>query len=157
MGRHDNAVARLRNAVELNPNFTWAHGDLGLALAFSGKGDEAAGPLNEAVRLSPRDQFCFLWLYLLGFATFIAGRYQDALDHVDRSLRLNSSVPGNYRLRAACLSQLGRMEEARAALTEFLRIVPTATISSMRAQLPLKQAEDFERYAHALRRAGLPE
>jgi hypothetical protein len=49
------------------------------------------------------------------------------------------------------------MEEARAALIEFLRIVPTATLNSMRAQLPLKQAEDFERYANALRRAGLPE
>jgi adenylate cyclase len=157
MGQHDAAVARLRNAVELNPNFTWAHGDLGLALACSGKGDEAAAALNEAVRLSPRDQFCFLWLYLLGFAAFVAGRYQDALDHTDRSLRLNSSVPGAYRLRAACLSQLGRMEEARAAVSEFLRIVPTATIGSMRAQLPLKHAEDFERYADSLRRAGLPE
>ena len=43
------------------------------------------------------------------------------------------------------------------ALTEFLRLVPTATITSMRSQIPLKRAEDFERYAGALRRAGLPE
>jgi adenylate cyclase len=157
MGQHDSAVARLRNAVELNPNFTWAHGDLGLALACSGKPDEAAGPLNEAIRLSPRDQFCFLWIYLLSFAAFMAGRYEEALDHADRSLRQNSNVPGPYRLRAACLSQLGRMEEARAALTDFLRLVPTATITSMRAQVPLKHAEDFERYANALRQAGLPE
>ena len=126
-------------------------------MACSGKGDEAAGPLNEAVRLSPRDQFNFLWFYLLGFATFLAGRYQEALEHAERSLRLNPSMPGPYRLRAACLSQLGRMQEARAALDEFLRIVPNATIASMRTQLPLKQAEDFERYAAALSRAGLPE
>jgi TolB-like protein len=157
MGQHDSAVARLRNAVELNPNFTWAHGDLGLALACSGQAEEAAGPLREAVRLSPRDQFCFLWIYLLGFAAFIAGRYEDALGHSDRSLQLNSNVPGPYRLRAACLSQLGRAEDARMALTEFLRLVPTATITSMRSQIPLKRAEDFERYAGALRRAGLPE
>ena len=157
MGQHDAAVTRLRNAVELNPNFTWAHGDLGLALAFCGKGDEAAAHFEEAVRLSPRDQFCFLWLYLRGFGDFIAGRYQDALDHLQESVRLNPSIPGPYRLRAACLSQLGRVEEARTALKEFLRLVPTATITSMRAQLPLKRAEDFERYADGLRRAGLPE
>jgi TolB-like protein/Flp pilus assembly protein TadD len=157
MGQHDSAVARLRNAVELNPNFTWAHGDLGLALACSGQGEEAAGPLHEAVRLSPRDQFCFLWMYLLGFAAFMAGRYPEALDHLDRSLRQNANIPGPYRLRAACLSQLGRMDEARAALAEFLRLVPNATIASMRAQLPIKRAEDFERYANALRQAGLPE
>ena len=81
----------------------------------------------------------------------------EALDHLERSLRQHSSIPGPHRLRAACLSQLGRMEEARAALDEFLRIVPNATIASMRAQLPLKHAEDFERYASALRQAGLPE
>ena len=72
-------------------------------------------------------------------------------------MRLNPNIPGPYRLRAACLSELGRMEEARAALKEFFRFVPTATIASMRAQLPLKHPEDFERYAGALRRIGLPE
>jgi TolB-like protein/class 3 adenylate cyclase/Flp pilus assembly protein TadD len=157
MGQHDGALARLRDAVELNPNFTWAHGNLGLALAFAGKAEEAVDSFDEAVRLSPRDPFCFLWLYLLGFATFLAGRYGEALEHVDRSVRLNPSIPGSYRLRAACLSELGRLEEARAALAEFLRLVPDATIASMRAQLPLKNPDDFERYARALRRVGLPE
>ena len=157
MGQHDSAVARLRDAVELNPNFTWAHGDLGMALAFAGKAEEAMGPFNEAVRLSPRDPFCFLWFYLLGLATFLAGRSGEALEHLERSLRLNPSVPGPYRIRAACLSELGRMEEARAALAEFLRFVPGASIASMRAQVPLKNPDDFDRYAGALRRIGLPE
>jgi adenylate cyclase len=157
MGQHESAVARLRDAVELNPNFTWAHGDLGLALTFAGQAEEAVVPFNEAVRLSPRDPFCFLWFYLLGLATFLAGRYGEALEHLERSVRLNPSIPGPYRVRAACLSELGRMEEARAALAEFLRFVPAATIASMRAQLPLKNPDDFERYAGALRRVGLPE
>ena len=157
IGQHDSAVARLRHAVELNPNFTWAHGDLGLALALSGKPEEAIAPLNEAVRLSPRDQFCFLWLYLLGFATFLAGRPDEALAHLDGSLRLNPSTPGPYRLRAACLSELGRLEEARAALADFLKRVPSGTIAALRAQLPFKRPEDFARYAEALRRAGMPE
>jgi tetratricopeptide (TPR) repeat protein len=126
-------------------------------LTFAGKAEEAAGPFNEALRLSPRDPFCFLWLYLLAFAIFLVGRYGEALEHVDRSLRLNPNIPGAHRNRAACLSELGRIEEARAALAEFLRLVPGATIASMRAQLPLKNPDDFERYAGALRRVGLPE
>ena len=157
MGQHDSSLARLRDAVELNPNFTWAHGNLGLALTFAGQAEEAVGPFNEALRLSPRDPFCFLWLYLLAFATFLAGRYGEALEHVERSLRLNANIPGAHRNRAACLSELGRIEEARAALAEFLRLVPGATITSMRAQLPMKNPDDFERYAGALRRVGLPE
>jgi hypothetical protein len=75
----------------------------------------------------------------------------------ERSVRLNPNVPGPYRVRAACLSELGRLEEARAALAEFLRFVPGATITAMRTQVPLKNPAEFERYAEALRRIGLPE
>jgi adenylate cyclase len=157
MGQHDSAVARLRDAVELNPNFTWAHGDLGLALTLAGQAEDAVGPFNEAVRLSPRDPFCFLWFYLLGLATFLSGRAGEALEYLERSVRLNPSIPGPYRVRAACLSELGRLEEARAALAEFLRFMPAATIASMRVQVPMKNPADFERYAGALRRIGLPE
>ena len=70
MGRIDDAIARLKIAIDLNPNFTWAHGNLGLALAASGRGDEAVAPLNEALRLSSRDQFNFLWHYLIGSRAF---------------------------------------------------------------------------------------
>jgi len=157
IGRPDDALARLRTAIDLNPNFTWAHGNLGLALACSGRGAEAVPSFEEALRLSPRDQFNFLWLYLMGFALFVAGRYQDALGCADKSLRENSSVAGTYRLRAACLSQLGRPDAAAGALADFLRLSPNSTISSTTTQVPLKRPEDLERYIESLRRAGLPE
>ena len=56
MHRTDDAIARLKIAIDLNPNLTWAHANLGLALASSGRGDEAVAPLSEALRLSPRAQ-----------------------------------------------------------------------------------------------------
>jgi adenylate cyclase len=157
MGRIDDAVARLKIAIDLNPNLTWAHGNLGLALAFLGYGDEAVAPLGEALRLSPRDQFNFLWHFIMAFALFVAGRYEEGLDYANKSLRENSSAPSAYRVRAACLSQLGRIDEAKAALADFLRRAPDATIASTKAQLPLKKPEDLERYVEALRRAGLPD
>jgi tetratricopeptide (TPR) repeat protein len=157
MGRFDDAIARLNNAIDLNPNFTWAHGNLGFALASSGRGDEAVAPLKEALRLSPRDQFNFLWHYLMGFALFVAGRYQEALECTERALRENPSIPGVYRLRTACLSQLGRVEDAKAALADFLRLVPDADVATTKPQIPLKRPEDLERYIEALKRAGLRE
>ena len=155
MRRTDDAIARLKIAIDLNPNLTWAHGNLGLALASSGRGDEALAPLSEALRLSPRDQFNFLWHYCMGFALFVAGRYEEALVCVDTSLRENSGVPGPYRVRAVCLSQLGRIDEAKAALAEFLRLSPDATVTSTKAQVPLKRPEDMKRYIDALKLAGL--
>ena len=155
MRRTDDAMARLKIAIDLNPNLTWAHGNMGLALACSGRADEAVAPLGEALRLSPRDQFNFLWHYLMGFALFVAGRYEEALACADTSLRENSGVPGAYRVRAACLGQLGRVDEATAALAEFLRLSPDATVTSVMAQVPLQLPEDIKRYTEALKRAGL--
>ena len=63
--------------------------------------------------------------------------------------------PAAYRVRAACLSQLGRIDEAKAALAEFLRLTPDATVISTKAQVPLKQPEDIKRYIDALKLAGL--
>jgi hypothetical protein len=53
------------------------------------------------------------------------------------------------------LSELGRIDEAQAALADFLRPVPDATVASTRGQLPLKGAGDLDRYVAALKRAGL--
>jgi adenylate cyclase len=116
MGRPADAIARAQLAIDLNPNFGWAHGNLGLALTFSGRGDEAVAPFNEALRLSPRDPFNFAWHYLLAFALFVAARYEEALHTAETSLRENASVPGAHRVRAASLSELGRVDEGAGAL-----------------------------------------
>jgi adenylate cyclase len=157
MHRTDDAIARLKVAIDLNPNLTWAHANLGLALASSGRGDEAVAPLSEALRLSPRAQNNFMYHHLMGFALFVAGRYEEGLASADTSLRENSGYPGAYRVRAACLSQLGRIDEATAALAEFLRLAPDATVTSTKAQALLKRPEDLKRYIDALKQAGLPD
>jgi adenylate cyclase len=155
IGRPNDAIARLQLALDLNPNFAWAHGNLGFALACLGRGDEAVASFNEALRLSPRDQFSFFWHYLLAFALFVAGKYEEALHAADKSLQENAGAPGAYRVRAASLSQLGRIDEAKSALADFLRLVPDATVASTKKQLPLKRPEDLNRYVEALKRAGL--
>jgi TolB-like protein/Flp pilus assembly protein TadD len=157
LGRQDSAMLWLRGAVALNPSFAWAHGNLGLGLIFSGQAEEALPSLKEALRLSPVDRFNFLWLYLLAFGSFLLDRNDQALDLVDRALAENPDLPGAYRLRAACLARFGRIDEARSSIAEFLRLAPNATLGHLRAQLPLRKDADYERYAEALRQAGLPE
>ena len=51
--------------------------------------------------------------------------------------------------------ELGRIDEARSALADFLRLAPDATVASTRAQVPLKGPGDLDRYIAALKRAGL--
>jgi adenylate cyclase len=56
---------------------------------------------------------------------------------------------------AACLSQLGRLNEARAVAAEVLRLKPGFRIS---AEMPIyRRDEDVDHMREALRKAGLPE
>jgi TolB-like protein/class 3 adenylate cyclase len=157
MGQHDAALTHLRAAVELNPNFSWAHGNLGSGLACAGHADEAVSSLKEAVRLSPIDKFSVLWITLLSFAQFLLGRYADGLDLAEQALRERTGFPAPHQVRAACLSQLGRIDEARASIGEYLQLAPNSTLGHLRAQVPLRRDADYEQYANALRQAGMPE
>ncbi len=157
LGQIDSSIERLRGAVALNPSFSWAHGNLGVGQIFVGHLEEAIGSFKEALRLSPIDRFTFLWIYILGFAHFLSGRSEEGLALAERALCERPGFPGPYRIRAACLSDMGRIEEARKSIEQFLRLAPNATLKNLRMQVPLRRDEDFERYAGALRRAGLPE
>jgi DNA-binding winged helix-turn-helix (wHTH) protein len=156
-GRGYQFTAALAGAGSSSRQRLAAHGNLGLALSLSGNGDEALVSLEEALRLSPIAPFTFLWLYLLGFAKFLLGRDEEALALAERSLRDRPSFPGPHRIRAACLSQLGRIHETRRSIEQYLRLAPNATLRTLRAQVPLRRDADYERYANALRQAGMPE
>ncbi|HEY2559266.1 MAG TPA: winged helix-turn-helix domain-containing protein [Caldimonas sp.] len=157
LGQLDSGVDRLRAAIALNPSFSWAHGNLGVGLVFIGHLDEAVSSLKEALRLSPFDRFNFLWIYVLGFAHFLSGRDEEGLDLSERSLRERTGFPGPYRIRAACLSEMGRLDEARKSMEEYLRLAPNASLRNLRAQVPLRRDADYERYSKALKQAGMPD
>jgi hypothetical protein len=49
------------------------------------------------------------------------------------------------------------MAEARTSIEQYLRLAPNASLRNLRAQAPLMRDADYERFAQALRQAGLPE
>ena len=53
-GPMDEAFARCRTAIELNPNNAWAHNDLGSVLAGKGRMDEAIDCFKKAITLDPK-------------------------------------------------------------------------------------------------------
>jgi len=55
------------------------------------------------------------------------------------------------------LGQMGRIDEARAALEQLLRLVPGQTVETVRNQFLYKAPENMERYLDGLHKAGLPE
>jgi Tfp pilus assembly protein PilF len=59
---------------------------------------------------------------------------------------------------AATYAQMGKLEEARAAVAEVMRHEPNYTIGGIaRPTMVFKNAKDDEHYFDGLRKAGLPE
>ncbi len=56
---------------------------------------------------------------------------------------------------AVSYSELGREEEARAAGAEMLRIMPHFSVEKWKRMVPQKDPAVIERWAAALRKAGL--
>ena len=75
-------------------------------------------------------------------------------DCVSRAPRIRSG----HVFLAATYAQMGRHEEARAAVAVVLQLAPKYTIGGIARPTALfKNAKDAEHYFDGLRKAGLPE
>jgi len=155
--RYEDAVYRLENAIDLNPNLANAYGAIGQALALAGEYETAITHINKAIRLSPHDPFVVYWLGHLGVAAFADERYEDACHWGRKTIQQNPMFPGGHRLVAASCGQLGRVQEAASELKELLLLMPGMSADDVRKQVPFKRASDMERYIDGLRKAGLPD
>ncbi len=108
------------------------------------------------------------WLANMSWAHYAAGRYEEAVDWVKQSVRLNPDAavayPGltvSYAQLALASSngQLGHIDEAGAAQAEVLRIDPGLTLEKFKLQLADLDFDPdvIERRLDGLRKAGLPE
>jgi adenylate cyclase len=84
-----------------------------------GKSEEAVASVEAAIRLSPSDPRLFIWLVGLAAAHYQLRHYSQAVEIGRRSWTLNNSYITGLTYVVAGLAQLGRIEEARAALADL--------------------------------------
>ncbi len=154
--RWDEALPAVERAIELNPNFAPALGVRGLVLALMGEADEAIESFDNADRLSPRDSFKAFWIIGRVWANFIDRRYEEAVKTAQQAIRLAPNNPTYRRQLAASYAMMDRIDEAQAAIQEYLRLEPNHTVADSR-KVPTKIPEHLERFLDGLRKAGLPE
>jgi hypothetical protein len=90
------------------------------------------------------------------------GRLQEAVFFLGRALEVDTSTATGIQRAylASALMLVGRPTEGRAALAEFRKAKPSATIASLRAAARSTNAAFMaqqERFFEGLRMAGLPE
>ncbi len=74
-----------------------------------------------------------------------------------KSIAENDGFLPGTRVLAAALGQLERLDEARLAGEQVLRLVPDTTLTGTKKRFPLRRESDLERFLDGLRKAGIPE
>lgn len=160
-GRHGEAEASFRDAVELNGSDVWTLVSSAQGLSFCGRHDEAVRLADRALEIDANPTRP-AWGYQVGIR-YLAGDYDGALE----AARLADDVISNLPAwKAATLARLDRPDAARIELSRFLSITRSAWQGRTAAtdaeigswllgSFPIRHERDVARLRDGLVAAGL--
>ncbi|KPK05233.1 MAG: hypothetical protein AMJ64_12055 [Betaproteobacteria bacterium SG8_39] len=148
----DEAERESRRTIELDPNFSEAHGGLGFILHFTGRHQPSIACFEQALRLDP--QF-HLWLHALGRSQFALQRYAEAEATFKRRLIHMPKSDVTRAYLASLYGLTGRREEAQRMWRELMEINPQYTPELTLRILPYTDRAPLEQFVEGLRKAGL--
>jgi len=150
---YEKAVAETERAVALAPNSVAAQYRLGYCLYSAGRTEEAIPILKKAVALSPIP--IPRALSHLCIASRKARRYEEAVAVCRQLLQREPNHLLAHLTLAATFVEMEKMEEARAEITEVLRIDPKYSVKGVPRSFPWKDQAEIDRLIDSLRKAGL--
>ena len=152
------AAAAIDRALTLNPNSAHAWMVRGVVSVNLGQPGPAIEACERAMRLSPLDRQRRNFTTGIARAHLVAGRYEEAADWAERTLRDEPGYRAALVTKAIACAHLARMKEARAALSQQIEAQPGLTIARYRAFWSrVFSPELMEISLSGLRKAGLPE
>lgn len=121
--------------------------DMAEACIYNGDHQQAIDLIEDAMKRYPDFPYWFRWN--LARAYYMAGRYQDAIDEINRI------VPNDLRLIvAASKAQLGETDYAKHIMAEFTHYDQNWTLARSSAY-PYTRQSDRDHWLEGLSRAGL--
>ena len=159
-GRHQEAITEATWAIALDANDPIGYYAMASALIWAGKPVDGAEFIKKSMRLDPHSPPDYL--YQLGKARFFMRRYDDALATLEEVKRHFPDYDWTFFYLAATYGQLGREQEAKAAIKAFndrmTKAGASLNISLQWIDLwPFKERKDIELLREGLRIAGVPE
>ena len=155
-GRYDEAISFAEKGVALLPNIPIVTANLANALIFAGRPEEALAPIQRVKRFSPTPPVNLLRQE--GYAYHSLGRYEEAIAVFERIRVRNPKGVLSAAWLALTYADAGRMEEARVAAQEVLKLSPGFSAKGFtKAVLPFKDRTKSERALATFLQLGLPE
>lgn len=137
-----------------------AHFLIGLGQLHLGRFEDALATFKLADRYDTPPVSRWTWLVGAGWAQLVLGDAEGALPWLRRSIAITPATGRTHMLLAAAYQQLGRTEEARAAMQQGLKLRPGTT--ALTVAPPMKNASpafkaSSDRQIQFMIAAGLPE
>lgn len=150
------AMDMFDQALAINPCCALAWSRSAMTANFLGRGEEAQQRVRNAIRLSPFDKQAFTFLTTNATASFVLGRYEEAIELYEKARRANPRYKAAWRMLIAALSLVGRVEEARSEAAAFMDYDTAFRISDFSTWYPMREPQKSA-VLHGMRLAGLPE
>jgi DNA-binding CsgD family transcriptional regulator len=152
--RHGEAMASLRLAHQLKPNdvmtLRW--------LSWVEANHELPEPAREhgalSLRLSPCDRTVSQGHWPLALADYVSGNVEACLDHARRAVAMRPRFAVHYIVLAACLAELGELQEAHYTLAAAQMLNPKLVESRLSGSCYFVRSDLTMRYVRALRSAA---
>ena len=121
-GRYKEAVAELRQAVRLSPDWDDPHYVLALSLMEIGQLKEAIESYKRVIEVAIKDDPKILSYYNMGNAYSDLGEYENAIDSYQQALKLDPTSSKLHNNLGLAYAALGRFAEAEAEFAEAVRL-----------------------------------
>jgi adenylate cyclase len=146
----------LERAVAIDSNGAWAWSRLAWVDVYSGHPQQGIEKFERALRLSPLDPMNFNNYVGIGSAHEVQQNYDAAVAFYQRGLEERPHAAWLYRHLASALSGAGRMDEARQAYAQMLRVYPDMTAARFRQAMAFS-TDTLDRMVGNLKALGLPD
>ncbi len=154
-GDIERGIALRRKAVELAPNDFSAVGGLAARLINIGQEQEAVVLFERAIRLSPKPPWWLTFTY--GLALHLVERNEEAAEWLKKAVGQRPKGANTHARLAAVYVDLDRMDEAKVAADEALRLNPRFSVNKHQKIFHFQDPERNVWLKDLLLRAGLPE
>lgn len=156
LGDFDRARMQLDAALRASPNESMAWLFRSVLSTMNGDASGSVAEALYATALSPIDPLKYFFELITAAALLADHQHEAAIEHCRRSIRANRHHAPTYRTLLTAQYELGRIDEARAALDSLLAEQPDLTVAAYLAMGSASSATR-QRCAQALRALGLPE
>jgi adenylate cyclase len=153
----EGALALIDRSLSIDPNSPRALNASAMAHNDMGDTETAIKHAERALRISPRLPANYAPYTCIAAAHLQELRYEEAAAAAKKAIQLYKYMMLAHLILAASCAQVGRLDEAGAAIRQSLELDPKLTVSRVLDIYPISNYKNLDAFTDGLRQAGLPE